>query len=84
LACSALKQSYRDTLGVDQAAVKTVYLKGSFELLRQRIDRRHHPYMNKDLLKSQLGILEEPTDGLTVDILAAPEAIANTIIDRLS
>ena len=84
LACSALKQSYRDTLGVDQSAVRTVYLKGSFQLLRQRIDRRHHPYMNKDLLKSQLDILEEPEDGLTVDIQDAPEAIVKTIIDRLS
>ena len=83
LACSALKQAYRDTLGVDQSAVRTVYLKGSFELLRQRIDRRQHPYMNKDLLKSQLEILEEPGDGLTVDIQDAPEAIVETILDAL-
>ena len=83
LACSALKRSYRDTLGVDQSAVRTVYLKGSFQLLRQRIDQRHHPYMNKDLLKSQLDILEEPEDGLTVGIQDAPEAIVNTIMDAL-
>ncbi|WP_319408050.1 gluconokinase [uncultured Desulfosarcina sp.] len=84
LACSALKQSYRDTLGVDQSAVRTVYLKGSFELLRRRIDRRHHPYMKKDLLKSQLDILEEPEDGLTVDIQETPEAIVGIIVDQLS
>ncbi len=84
LACSALKQSYRDMLGVDQSSVRTVYLKGSFQLLRQRIDRRHHPYMNKDLLKSQLDILEEPEYGLKVDIQDAPEAIVKTIIDALA
>ncbi len=84
LACSALKRSYRDTLGVDQSAVRTVYLKGSFQLLRQRIDRRRHPYMNKDLLKSQFDILEEPQDGLTVDIQDTPEAIVQTIVDALA
>jgi len=84
LACSALKQSYRDTLGVNQSTVRTVYLKGSFQLLRQRIDQRHHPYMNKDLLKSQLEILEEPQDGLTVDISPAPETIADNILSQLS
>lgn len=83
LACSALKQAYRDTLGVDQSTVRTVYLKGSFQLLRRRIERRHHPYMNKDLLKSQLDILEEPVGGLTVDIQDAPEAIVKTIVDQL-
>lgn len=83
LACSALKQSYRDTLGVNQSSIRTVYLKGSFQQLRQRIEQRHHPYMDKNLLKSQLDILEEPQDGLIVDILAAPETIVSTIIDRL-
>ena len=84
LACSALKQSYRDILGVNQSTVRTVYLKGSFQLLRQRIEQRHHPYMDKNLLESQFDILEEPQDGLIVDIDAAPETIALTIIDRLS
>jgi carbohydrate kinase (thermoresistant glucokinase family) len=83
LACSALKQSYRRTLGVNQSTVRTVYLKGAFDLLRQRTDQRHHPYMDKRLLRSQLDILEEPRDGLIVDISAAPETIVGTIIDEL-
>ncbi len=83
LACSALKQAYRAILGVDQNRVKTVYLKGSFELLRQRVAQRRHPYMNKDLLKSQLDILEEPKDGLTVDISPPPPVIVSTILQDL-
>ncbi|MGB5987758.1 MAG: gluconokinase, GntK/IdnK-type [Desulfobacterales bacterium] len=84
LACSALKQAYRLTLGVNQRTIRTVYLKGSFSLLRQRIEQRRHPYMDKNLLKSQLEILEEPRDGWSVDISAAPEAIADTIIAQMA
>jgi gluconokinase len=60
--------------------VRTVYLKGSYELLRKRIEERQHRYMDKNLLRSQLDILEEPKDGLCVDISATPEEIVSTII----
>jgi gluconokinase len=83
LACSALKQAYRDILGVDQEKVRTAYLKGSYQLLRQRIGERQHPYMDKNLLKSQLDTLEEPTSSLSVDIAATPEMIVSTIIKNL-
>jgi len=83
LACSALKQAYRDILGVDQKTVRTVYLKGPYELLRKRIEERQHPYMDKNLLRSQLDALEEPKDGLHVDISASLEAIVSTIIQNL-
>jgi carbohydrate kinase (thermoresistant glucokinase family) len=83
LACSALKQVYRDLLGVNQKAVKTVYLKGSYPLLRKRIEGRQHPYMDKNLLRSQLNTLEEPKDGLCVDISTTPEMIVSTIVKNL-
>jgi carbohydrate kinase (thermoresistant glucokinase family) len=83
LACSALKQAYRDILGVNQSTVRTVYLKGSYELLRKRLEERQHPYMDKNLLRSQLDTLEEPKDGLTVDISATPKIIVGTIIKSL-
>jgi carbohydrate kinase (thermoresistant glucokinase family) len=83
LACSALKQVYRDILGVDQKRVKTVYLKGSFDLLSKRIQGRRHLYMDNTLLQSQLDTLEEPKDGLWVDISAPRERIVRTIVDAL-
>jgi carbohydrate kinase (thermoresistant glucokinase family) len=83
LACSALKQTYRDILGVNQDSVKTVYLKGSYELLRKRTEQRQHRYMNKDLLRSQFDTLEEPKEGLIVDISSAPETIVTTIMKNL-
>ena len=83
LACSALKQAYRNILGVDQKTVRTVYLKGSYQLLRERIEERQHPYMDKNLLRSQLDTLEEPEEGLRVDISEPPDMIVHTIIQTL-
>ena len=83
LACSALKQAYRDMLGIDQQSVISVYLKGSLELIQERISRRRHRYMPEELLRSQLEALEEPRGGITVDISLSPEQIVNDIVERL-
>src|SRR5262249_38283893 len=40
LACSALKESYRETIGAG-LAIRTVYLKGSYEEMRAHILARH-------------------------------------------
>ncbi|MGB7555746.1 MAG: gluconokinase, partial [Candidatus Korobacteraceae bacterium] len=66
LACSALKASYRETLQV-APEVKFVYLRGSFELIAQRLASRHGHYMNPHLLRSQFDTLEEPIDTVTID-----------------
>jgi carbohydrate kinase (thermoresistant glucokinase family) len=83
LACSALKQSYRDLLGIDQKSVVSVYLNGSEELLRERISRRTHQYMNDSLLTSQLQTMEKPEDGITVAIDQTPEEICSDIIRQV-
>jgi gluconokinase len=83
IGCSALKQSYRDEILVDPARVKIVYLKGSRELIAQRLARREHHFMSKDLLGSQLDTLEEPHDAIVVDIDAAPESIVDDILGKL-
>jgi gluconokinase len=79
VACSALKQSYRDEIVVDPDSVKIVYLKGSRELIAERLRGRTGHFMNPDLLQSQIDTLEEPRDAIVVDISGAPEAIANEI-----
>ena len=83
VACSALKQSYRDQIVVDPTAVKIVYLKGSKELIAERLRSRGAHFMNPDLLQSQFDTLEEPRDAIVVDIAAAPEAIVNEIVAAL-
>jgi carbohydrate kinase (thermoresistant glucokinase family) len=83
LACSALKQSYREALGIDQQKIVSVYLKGAPDLLASRIGNRNHQYMDKSLLDSQLATMEEPDGGLTVDIGTAPESIVSEIITTI-
>ena len=83
VACSALKQSYRDEIVVDPNLVKVVYLKGSKEVIAERLRNRGGHFMNPDLLQSQFDTLEEPGDAIVVDVSMAPEAIVNAIRARL-
>jgi len=82
LACSALKRSYREILQVSPD-VKLVYLKGSFELLRQRLHARKGHYATEQLLTSQFADLEEPTDALIVDVAPSPQEIVAQIRAQL-
>ncbi|MCA9954994.1 MAG: gluconokinase [Anaerolineales bacterium] len=59
LACSALKQKYRDQLRVSPQ-VQFVYLAGSFDLIWQRMSQRTNHYMKADMLRSQFAALEPP------------------------
>jgi gluconokinase len=83
VACSALKQSYRDEIVVDPDSVKVVYLEGSKDVIAQRLRGRAGHFMNPDLLQSQIDTLEEPRDAIVVDISGAPEAIVSEIRSRI-
>ena len=83
MACSALKQTYRDRLAAGLKDVRWVYLKGSFELIEARLKARKGHYMKAGLLESQFATLEEPADAITVDIGARPEATADAVAAAL-
>jgi gluconokinase len=83
LACSALKQVYRDRLSEGTAQVRWIYLKGRFELIRERLEARKGHYMKAGLLESQFATLEEPKDAISVDIDGTPESIADAALRRL-
>jgi len=82
LACSALKQSYRELLlrGID---ARLVYLKGSYDLIRQRLQDRKGHFADEHILAGQFADLQEPTDATVVDIAPSPEAIVEEICRRL-
>lgn len=79
IACSALKESYRQMLSIDRKYIKLIYLKGSFELIQKCLQERKDHFMPETLLKSQFEALEEPSGVVTVDISKAPEEILETI-----
>jgi gluconokinase len=82
LACSALKRSYREKLCVD-SNVQPVYLKGSYELLQQRLHSRHGHFAGEQILAGQFADLEEPVDAVTVSVSGKPEEIVAEIRKRL-
>ncbi|HXV80508.1 MAG TPA: gluconokinase [Candidatus Binatia bacterium] len=82
VACSALKESYRRFLLVDERVV-LIYLKGDYELIQQRLSKRHGHFMKANLLASQFATLEEPEAALQVDVSLSPREIVESIRSRL-
>ena len=83
LACSALKRSYRELLQIN-SNVKLVYLKGSYELFRERLRSRKGHYAGEQILAGQFADLEEPTDAITIEAEQSPEQIVAEIRKRLA
>lgn len=83
LAASALKQSYRDALVINEQ-VKVVYLRGTPELISSRILGRRNHYMDPSLLGSQFSDLEEPTGAVIEDVSRTPAEIVSEIRSKLS
>jgi carbohydrate kinase (thermoresistant glucokinase family) len=84
--CSALKRSYRDIIIGDRHDVALVYMKGSRELIHQRMVARHEHFMPVALLDSQFATLEEPTPDehpIIADVSGKPADIAHEIVCQL-
>jgi gluconokinase len=83
LACSALKQSYRDRLTAGMVDFTFIHLKGDAELIGARLAQRRHRYMPASLLRSQLEALEPPEKAIAVDVSADVPACVAAIVQRL-
>ena len=83
LACSALKQSYRELLGRD-LPIKWVYLKASPEVIRERVEHRIGHFAKVSLLDSQLATLEEPKEAIIADADRSPDEIVKQILTALN
>jgi gluconokinase len=86
IACSALKRAYREILVHGRDDVRIVYLKGSRELIANRLKLRKGHFMPPSLLESQFNTLEPPglsERPIVVDIDASVEAIVDHIVAKL-
>ena len=84
--CSALKRAYRDILIGDRPEVRLVYLRGSHQLIHERMAARHEHFMPVGLLDSQFATLEEPGPDerpIVVDVGGTPEQIVAEILRQL-
>jgi gluconokinase len=86
VASSVLKRVYRDILIGDRSDVVLVYLKGSKELIAERLKARHGHFMPPSLLDSQFATLEEPGSDETPIVLSIeppPDAIVEELARQL-
>lgn len=83
LACSALKESYREILAGGLDGVCFVHLTGDPVLIAERLEHRQGHFMKAGMLASQLAVIEPPEDGISVEVEGSPEEIVAEIRRRL-
>ena len=80
LACSALKEKYRQAL-MARANERPVwiFIEGTQKLISDRLSHRKDHFFNPLLLQSQFDIYEEPDYGIKVDASLTPVEIVDNI-----
>ena len=84
IACSALKEKYRQLLlqGI-LAPIHWIWLKGDYELIYERMQQRTGHYMPVNLLRSQFETLEPPAYAWKISIIENPETIVEELLRRV-
>jgi carbohydrate kinase (thermoresistant glucokinase family) len=83
IACSALKEKYRQILNDGLYNVVTIFLQGSYQTIHERITKRIQHFMPPALLQSQFDILEMPKADLVVDITKTVDDILEEVVSYL-
>jgi len=69
LACSALKEKYRTTLNsLISKPLQIIHLEGTFDLIKNRMEKRAGHFMPSKLLQSQFDTLEKPENAWNFNI----------------
>jgi carbohydrate kinase (thermoresistant glucokinase family) len=84
LACSALKKEYRTLLSPEKNRVHFIYLKGTKDLIHERMNQREGHYMPPSLLDSQFEALEEPENATILSVEHSPEVIVHKLLKSLN
>lgn len=74
LACSALREKFRERLRGGDPALKIIYLEAEGDLLRKRLENRHDHFMPSSLVEPQLSALEPPADAIVIPAMAELDA----------
>ncbi|NNJ88891.1 MAG: gluconokinase [Eudoraea sp.] len=84
IACSALKEMYRDIIEKDLDPVPIwIYLEGSYDFILKRLEQRSGHFMPANLLRSQFDALEPPTKAIRVPLKLEPKKIINEILKKI-
>lgn len=83
IACSALKEKYREALFAGITKIIWIFLQGTPELIFERLKKRTQHFMPPSLLQSQFDALEIPVNAITIDIEMDTDSIVATILQQL-
>lgn len=79
IVCSALKKAYRERLRVGNDNLSFIYLKGTFDVIEERMKARKGHFFKTEMLTTQFATLEEPgadeTDVFVVNIAQPVEKV---------
>lgn len=85
MTCSALKESYRETLtdGLPEGAARFVLLEAPKQVLEDRLAHRTGHFMNPALLNSQLATLEIPKDAIDISVTHTVDESVDEVLAKL-
>ncbi|ALE02286.1 gluconokinase [Candidatus Pseudothioglobus singularis] len=83
LACSALKQSYRKLLSIDNE-ITFIFLDGSYDLIFERLSKRKDHFFSKEMLSNQFLDLEKPKDCIKIPIDQSLKDICSMINKKIT
>ncbi|MEQ8715687.1 MAG: gluconokinase [Cyclobacteriaceae bacterium] len=84
IACSALKEDYRLRLMYSiESRTIWIYLKGSYDQIFERMNKRVDHFMGANMLQSQFDTLEEPANAITISIADSPEIMIAKIREAI-
>ncbi|WP_392552429.1 gluconokinase, GntK/IdnK-type [Orbus wheelerorum] len=83
--CSALTQNYRNVIRDGNDNIYFIYLKGGFETIQERLNKRQGHYQKTNMLQSQFNTLEEPSiDEKDIFVVDIERPLAKVIADTKS
>jgi len=82
LACSALKERYREKLGAGMG-MRICYLKGTYDEIKSRLASRRGHFADESILAGQFADLEEPGDAIVLPARESPEENVREAIREL-
>ena len=84
LACSVLKQAYRDIFrGGAEGCVRFIWLDARPETIMARIRARSGHFMPPELLSSQVDVFEPPTTALRICFDDMPEPVSEHVVEAV-
>lgn len=83
LACSALKQAYRDQLLQGASEHRVIWLHAPRAIIARRLEARRGHFMNPALLDTQLAILEPPAGAMAVRVDRPPAELLSEILRQI-